>query len=153
MLAESHILFNSIYSPLSSFFPFRAISFDFIEVSALYLQYKISKWDQFCFLILIFTVLNGVPDSLLNRKTSKMKKPKIYKRKVIVIPVIILLLIFAGIQFIRPVITNPPVTGNVKVPHEVQTILRNSCYDCHSNETNLSWYDKIVPVSWFVPNI
>ena len=79
-----------------------------------------------------------------------MKKPKIYKRKVIVIPVIILLLIFAGIQFIRPVITNPPVTGNVKVPHEVQTILRNSCYDCHSNETNLSWYDKIVPVSWFV---
>lgn len=79
-----------------------------------------------------------------------MKKQKRYKRKIIVIPLTILVLIFAGIQFIRPVITNPPVTGDLKVPHEVQTILRNSCYDCHSNETNLSWYDKIVPVSWFV---
>lgn len=79
-----------------------------------------------------------------------MKKQKTYKKKVIVISLLIVFLIFAGIQFIRPVITNPPVTGNLKVPHEVQTILRNSCYDCHSNETNLSWYDKIVPMSWFV---
>jgi hypothetical protein len=79
-----------------------------------------------------------------------MKKQKIYKRKVIMIPLTILFLVFAGIQFWQPEITNPPVTGNLKVPHQVETILRNSCFACHSNETNLSWYDKIVPVSWLV---
>ncbi|KQO22936.1 cytochrome P460 [Flavobacterium sp. Leaf82] len=79
-----------------------------------------------------------------------MKKQKIYKRKVVMIPLAILVVIFAAIQFIHPEITNPPVTGDLKVPHEVQTILRNSCYDCHSNETNLSWYDKVVPASWLV---
>jgi hypothetical protein len=64
--------------------------------------------------------------------------------------VVILFLIFAGLQFLSPKITNPPVTSDLKVPHEVQTILKNSCYDCHSNQTNLSWYDKIAPVSWLV---
>lgn len=78
-----------------------------------------------------------------------MKKQKTVRKKSITI-LFVLLVIFMGVQFIRPVFTNPPVTGTLKVPHEVETVLRNSCYDCHSNETNLSWYDKIVPVSWFV---
>lgn len=78
-----------------------------------------------------------------------MKKQKTVRKKSITI-LFVLFVVFAGVQFIRPVFTNPPVTGTLKVPHEVETVLRNSCYDCHSNETNLSWYDKIVPVSWFV---
>ena len=28
--------------------------------------------------------------------------------------------------------------------------LRNSCYTCHSNETKLPWFDKIVPAYWLV---
>jgi hypothetical protein len=28
--------------------------------------------------------------------------------------------------------------------------LRNSCYDCHSNETRLAWFDQIVPGYWLV---
>lgn len=79
-----------------------------------------------------------------------MKKQKWYKRKIIVIPLAILLIILAGMQFVRSVIINPPVTGDLKVPHEVQVILKNSCYDCHSNETKLSWYDKIAPAYWLV---
>ncbi|KUJ62374.1 cytochrome P460 [Flavobacteriaceae bacterium CRH] len=79
-----------------------------------------------------------------------MNKLNIFKRKRIMIPLIILFLIFIGLQFLSPKITNPPVTGDLKVPHEVQTILKNSCYDCHSNQTNLRWYDKIAPVSWLV---
>lgn len=64
-----------------------------------------------------------------------------------------ILVLFAGfliIQFIRPKVTNPPVTGDVEAPADVKVILKRACYDCHSNQTNLRWYDKIVPVYWKV---
>jgi len=53
-----------------------------------------------------------------------------------------------GIQFIRPELTNPPVTADMQAPPEVQAILRSSCYNCHSNETRLPWFDRIVPAYW-----
>jgi Haem-binding domain/Cytochrome P460 len=56
----------------------------------------------------------------------------------------------AAIQFIRPTISHPEVTADLEAPLEVKQILRNSCYDCHSNETRLLWFDKIVPVYWLV---
>jgi mono/diheme cytochrome c family protein len=57
---------------------------------------------------------------------------------------------FAAAQFIRPEITHPPVTADLTAPPEVKRILTNSCYDCHSNETRLAWFDQIVPAYWLV---
>jgi Haem-binding domain/Cytochrome P460 len=57
-----------------------------------------------------------------------------------------------GIQFIRPTLTNPPVTAELQAPPEVKQILRTSCYSCHSNETRLPWFDKVVPAFWIVTN-
>jgi len=57
---------------------------------------------------------------------------------------------FVAIQFIRPVISHPPVTADLVAPADVKQILRNSCYDCHSNETRLAWFDQIVPGYWLV---
>ena len=54
------------------------------------------------------------------------------------------------IQFIRPGFKNPPVTGDITASAEVKAILKTACYDCHSNETELRWFDKISPVSWKV---
>lgn len=59
-------------------------------------------------------------------------------------------LVFGAMQIKHPVITNPPVTSDIQVPTEVKVVLKRACYDCHSNETNLRWYDKIAPVSWQV---
>jgi len=72
--------------------------------------------------------------------------------KKIIVPVI---LAAAGclvlLQFInRPVIENPPVKGDFQAPQQVKAILKKACYDCHSDETNLLWFDKIAPVSWMV---
>jgi hypothetical protein len=53
-----------------------------------------------------------------------------------------------SLQFVRPELTNPPVTSEIQVPPEVRQILRHSCYNCHSNETKLSWYDTVVPAYW-----
>lgn len=63
-------------------------------------------------------------------------------------------LIIAGllilVQFIRPDLSNPPVTQDAQVPADVAQILKRSCYDCHSNESNLKWFDEIVPAAWLV---
>lgn len=59
-------------------------------------------------------------------------------------------LAFLAIQFIRPAISNPPVTADLEAPPDVKKILRKACYDCHSNETHLAWFDQIVPAYWLV---
>lgn len=33
---------------------------------------------------------------------------------------------------------------------EIVTMLKNSCYDCHSNETVYPWYSYVAPVSFLV---
>jgi hypothetical protein len=52
------------------------------------------------------------------------------------------------IQFVPVDRSNPPVTGEVVAPNLVMEVLRNSCYDCHSNETRWPWYSRVAPVSW-----
>jgi hypothetical protein len=59
-------------------------------------------------------------------------------------------LVFLGLQFIRPTLTNPPVTAELQAPPEVRAVLRQSCFSCHSNETKLPWFDQVVPAYWIV---
>jgi hypothetical protein len=67
-----------------------------------------------------------------------------------------LLVLFGAIQLIRPERTNPPVDQNkiiqehLQIPTEIGSILRRSCYDCHSNETVWPWYSNVAPASWLV---
>jgi hypothetical protein len=70
--------------------------------------------------------------------------------KSIAILAVILCIAFIGIQFVRPQLTNPPVTAELQAPPEVKQILQHSCYSCHSNETRLPWFDQVVPAYWLV---
>jgi hypothetical protein len=46
------------------------------------------------------------------------------------------------------------ITHYVKVPDTVMTILKTSCYDCHSNYTVYPWYVNINPVGlWLKSHI
>jgi len=76
------------------------------------------------------------------------RSQRIISRSGLVIGIFILFVI--AIQFIGKRVDNPPVTAPFKAPEEVVEILRRACYDCHSNETKLSWYDHIAPVSWLI---
>lgn len=67
-----------------------------------------------------------------------------------IVGISILLICFTGMQFIRPEIKQAPVTGDLSAPAEVKAILKRSCYDCHSNETKLKWFDQIAPAYWLV---
>jgi len=59
-------------------------------------------------------------------------------------------LVMIAIQFVRPRLDTPPVTGDLTAPPEVKAILKRACYDCHSNETKLSWFDQPEPAYWLV---
>jgi len=43
-------------------------------------------------------------------------------------------------------VPNEYFTNVYSVPAKVETILKTSCYDCHSNKTNYPWYSKIQPI-------
>ncbi|MGH9210403.1 MAG: heme-binding domain-containing protein [Acidimicrobiales bacterium] len=44
---------------------------------------------------------------------------------------------------------NPPVVQDASWPDDASaSIARDSCYDCHSNETNWPIYSYIAPMSW-----
>lgn len=65
---------------------------------------------------------------------------------------ILALLALLGIQFIPVKKTNPIITEDIPAPVEIKNILRNSCYNCHSNETRWPWYSNFAPISWMVIN-
>jgi len=56
------------------------------------------------------------------------------------------------IKFIRPDFKNPKVdnTLTLNTNIEVMSVLKNSCYDCHSNETKKPWYHNVAPLSWMM---
>jgi hypothetical protein len=63
-----------------------------------------------------------------------------------------------GVQF-KPaslnqntVVLSTDFTKTFKVPENVQILLKKSCYDCHSNNTNYPWYNKVQPLSWVLEN-
>lgn len=75
------------------------------------------------------------------------------KKRILVL--IIPIVIFGLIQFIRPknfdeyqrIETTENLAG---VPQEINDILQNSCFNCHSSSQQLEWYDKITPVNFLV---
>jgi hypothetical protein len=76
--------------------------------------------------------------------------------KIIKFLLIVLVVIFIIIQFIRPmrniseVYQAHEITAAVAVPGNIQAILKTSCYDCHSNNTHYPWYVNIQPAAWFM---
>lgn len=70
--------------------------------------------------------------------------------KLITYSILILLVVLFIINLIPVNLSNPPITSDIKTPENVKMILRESCYDCHSNETRWYWYTKYAPVSWLI---
>jgi hypothetical protein len=76
----------------------------------------------------------------------------------IVMTMIIILAI--AIQFIpitlnqNSQVINTDINRIYPVPSQVQAVLKNACYDCHSEHTSYPWYARIQPVSgWMASHI
>jgi Haem-binding domain len=64
-------------------------------------------------------------------------------------------LVFVGIQFIVPDENHHGSSKNdiatvYDIPDNVHTILKTSCFNCHSNNTNYPWYTRMQPVRWWI---
>jgi len=76
-------------------------------------------------------------------------------RLVIKILFVIGVVTFIVIQFFQPEKNISEITQNhifkqEQLPENVQQTLKNACMDCHSNNTDYPWYNKIAPVSWML---
>jgi len=76
--------------------------------------------------------------------------------KIVKIILLVLLVGLVGIQFF-PTSRNQsdtiPKTDFMtvnQVPKKIENTIMNSCYDCHSNNTEYPWYNKVQPIAWFL---
>jgi len=68
---------------------------------------------------------------------------------------IILIILFAAAQLVRPSHANPPTDASRAIQahvstHGLATILDRACGDCHSNRTAWPWYTQVAPLSWLM---
>lgn len=65
-------------------------------------------------------------------------------------------ILLVAIQWIPVDRTQKPIDKNqnfaevLKAPKPVVQLLKNACYDCHSNEVNYPSYAYIAPISWMI---
>ena len=65
-------------------------------------------------------------------------------------------ILFIALQFIRPArnkssqVLTTDISKVVTIPDTVLTLLKNACYDCHSNNTDYPWYSNIQPMGWLM---
>ena len=76
--------------------------------------------------------------------------------KIVKIIALILLVGFVGIQCVPTDLNQSdtvPKTDFLLVNNtqeNISALLQESCYDCHSNNTEYPWYNKVQPVAWFL---
>jgi len=69
---------------------------------------------------------------------------------------IALLVVLVVLQFFQIDKTNPAVDESKdflktqNTPEEIASIIKTSCYDCHSNESKYPWYSNVQPAGWFL---
>ena len=69
---------------------------------------------------------------------------------------ILLLLTLVVIQFIKPDKNNDGYQSvalfekEIVPTKEIAMILKNNCYDCHSDQTNYPWYNNISPINYWL---
>ncbi len=67
-----------------------------------------------------------------------------------------LALLMIAIQFFdtdKNISTTPSenaIEKHYQMSSHVQSLLKTSCYDCHSNNTAYPWYNNIQPVKWWL---
>lgn len=86
------------------------------------------------------------PDHVTGQPDPVTPKRGVWKRRF----VILLIVVFMGVQFVPVDRQNPEVVADIHAPENVKAILRRACYDCHSNETRWPWYSHIAPGSWLM---
>jgi hypothetical protein len=79
-------------------------------------------------------------------------KLTIKKIGIVFIVLFIVIQVFRINKTITPVNEQTDFMAVTQTNPEVATILKNACYDCHSNQPTYPWYTNVAPVSWWIKN-
>ncbi len=72
-------------------------------------------------------------------------------KKILLYVVIGGLVLFGLIQLIPVDRTNPPITREPNWSNpQARALVKEHCFQCHSNETEWPWYSTIAPASWLI---
>ncbi len=59
--------------------------------------------------------------------------------------------VFLGLQLVPIRVTNPPVRAEPPWDSPAtRRLAAAACFNCHSNETKVAWFERIAPLSWFI---
>jgi hypothetical protein len=76
--------------------------------------------------------------------------------KIIKKVLLLLLVVFVVAQFFRPekysgdISSIEPFLAETNPPESVKLILKENCFDCHSDVTRYPWYNNITPVNYWL---
>lgn len=61
--------------------------------------------------------------------------------------------VLLAIQLVPYRVSNPAVRQEPAwINDETRALIVRACFDCHSNETQVPWYGKVAPISWWTTN-
>jgi len=69
---------------------------------------------------------------------------------------LLILVVFIIAQFFGPeknegdIATVDAFIADTNPPKDVQVILKNACFDCHSDHTRYPWYNNITPINYWL---
>lgn len=69
---------------------------------------------------------------------------------------LVLVIVVVAIQFIKTEVATASFKPEddfiniTQADEHIATILKTSCYDCHSEEYNQPWYASVAPISWWI---
>lgn len=67
-----------------------------------------------------------------------------------------ILVVFIAIQFMQPARNQSgqeeqaDISKTYSIPDTIYALFKNTCFDCHSNNTNYPWYSNIQPMGWLI---
>jgi len=79
-----------------------------------------------------------------------MKKVSIKKIVGVVVLLLLILQFFRTEKNSSSTVSENAIEKHYTVPAPVQSLLKTSCYDCHSNNTEYPWYNNIQPVAFWL---
>lgn len=66
---------------------------------------------------------------------------------------VVLVAAFGVLQLVPYRVENPPERDEPAwVDEETRALAVRACYDCHSNETDVLWFEHAAPLSWYITN-
>jgi len=69
---------------------------------------------------------------------------------------VLILIIVVVIQFVQPMrntsddLEENDISKVYPIPQELHAMLKQKCYDCHSNNTRYPWYVNVQPIGWWL---